>query len=373
MESIIEESKNINKISEEKNIFQNKTNPEKQEQNLNFKSIESLGFTNTITGGFTNSFCVFFSKDNILSLIFTLETNRMIYYSIIDKKEIISIKNAHNTYINNYIHFFDKDNKRDLIISISCVENNLKLWDINEIKCLLEIKRVNQFGLLFSACFLYENKELYILASNYNSKDPPESIKVYNLKGEIVNVVNDSNKQVFFIDTYYDKNKLSNYIITCNKGFVTSFDYYKNEIYHTYIDRNDDDKIRLCAAILDTLEYLKLIESCYDGNIRIWDFNTGELLNKIRVIYRQLYGFCIWDENHLLVGSNNKGVNLIDIKRRKVLKRFFEHNSRVVTIKKIKHKKYGECFLSQGADLDEIKLWVNNKDYIFDDSDTDDD
>ena len=42
---------------------------------------------------------------------------------------------------------------------------------------------------------------------------------------------------------------------------------------------------------------------------------------------------------------------------------------RVVTVKKIKHKKYGECLVSQGADNNGIKLWVNNKDYIFDDDD----
>ena len=359
MESMLEESNKINII--------------KENFNLNFKNIKHLSNSFTSLGGFVNSFCVFISVDDILSLIYTNKDGSMIYYNIDDEKKIFSIKNAHPSYINNYIHYLDKANKRDLLISVSCKDNLLKLWDINKIICLLSIngRLSNQKGVLFSSCFLNQGKDLYILISNCNLKGVSEPIKVYNFKSELIKRIYNSNKHTFYIDTFYDKKNLRNYIIACNKGSVVSYDYEQNKIYKTYKEmiNNNDEIIHIYAEVLDGADCLKVLESCYDGNIRVWKFNTGELLSKIRVIYRQLYGFCLWDEDHLLLGCNDKSIKLVDLKKEKVVKSYFDHCVRVVAVKKIKHKKYGECLISQGADNNGIKLWVNNKDYIFDEDD----
>ena len=40
------------------------------------------------------------------------------------------------------------------------------------------------------------------------------------------------------------------------------------------------------------------------------------------------------------------------------------HFNSVLTIKKIKHPKYGDCILSQGYNEDQIKLWIINKFYL---------
>ena len=37
------------------------------------------------------------------------------------------------------------------------------------------------------------------------------------------------------------------------------------------------------------------------------------------------------------------------------------HFNSVLTIKKIKYPKYGDCILSQGYNEDQIKLWIINK------------
>ena len=52
--------------------------------------------------------------------------------------------------------------------------------------------------------------------------------------------------------------------------------------YHKYCD--NDNKDHNSIIINDTEEIVKLIESCEDGNIRIWDFNEGHLLKSNHVL-----------------------------------------------------------------------------------------
>ena len=106
----------------------------------------------------------------------------------------------------------------------------------------------------------------------------------------------------------------------------------------------------LCAIIYDKEELVKLIDSCYDGNIRIWNFNTGELLNKIRIYNKEIYGICLWNDEYILAGCKDKTIKLIYLKKGKIKKHLFLHDVRVVSIKTLNHPKYGECFISQGAD-----------------------
>ena len=40
-----------------------------------------------------------------------------------------------------------------------------------------------------------------------------------------------------------------------------------------------------------------MIESSYDGNIRVWNFHSGELIQKIFVSKYQLNVICLWDNN----------------------------------------------------------------------------
>ena len=40
------------------------------------------------------------------------------------------------------------------------------------------------------------------------------------------------------------------------------------------------------------------------------------------------------------------------------------HNNHVVSIKKLNHIKYGECFISHGFENDQIKIWIFNGENI---------
>ena len=104
-----------------------------------------------------------------------------------------------------------------------------------------------------------------------------------------------------------------------------------------------------------------MIETPWNGFIRIWDFHSKELLNKIKVSnnnYDNLSGICLWNINYLSVGCGNL-IKIVDLENEEVVNTLVGHNFNVITIKSIKHPKYGECIVSQDLYDGQIKLWVN--------------
>ena len=114
---------------------------------------------------FDNTFSVFITINNLLYLTYSNANKSIIFYNIIDNKKIKEIKNAHDKYITNFRHYLDVINKRNLIISISSDDNNIKLWNANNFECLLDIKNIYKKPYLNSACFLNDNNNICIVSS----------------------------------------------------------------------------------------------------------------------------------------------------------------------------------------------------------------
>ena len=148
--------------------------------------------------------------------------------------------------------------------------------------------------------------------------------------------------------------------ITSHTNYVKSYDYNKNKIYHKYL-LCDNYKDHCSFIIKDKGKDVKqLIESCWDGYIRIWNFHSGILINQIRVSDKFLFDICLWNNDYLFVGcSEYYLIKLIDLKLNKVIKDFSGHKHNVTTIKKIIHPKYGECLITKGGYDDKLKLWIN--------------
>ena len=333
-----------------KKIYKNSTN---------FRFIKNLVKDSYINYNLDNTFCVFNSINNILYLIYSKENKSIIAFDIMNNQIINEIKRAHKNYISNFRHYLDEINNRDLIISLSELQSEIKLWDIKNFECLLNIKNIYVDGNLFSACFLKDNNKIYIVASKYNFSMTRELIKVYDFNGNKVKTINYSNDQTLFIDSYFDNRFSRNYIITCNKGYIKSYNYKENKIYHKYFDNNN--ALHLSSIIYDKEKIIQLIESSTDGFIRIWNFHSKELLNKIQVeVKKCLYGICLWDNENLLVGCEDNKVKLVDLKNGSKTIELIGHNNKVFTIKKVNHPKYGEYLLSQGSLKDGIKIWIND-------------
>ena len=183
-------------------------------------------------------FIVFNSVFNNLLLIYSNFTRSIIFLDVNNNVKMWEIKNAHNNeYIINFRHFFDQKNNRDLFLSISEKDSNVKLWNINNVELLQDFQNVYAGGRLKSVCFLNNNKQIYIIAGN---EDEYYGINVFDLNGNFIKNIYSEKDQVLFIDSYNEFKANKNLIIAGNYYDVKSYDFDKGEIYHIYKDKNDN-------------------------------------------------------------------------------------------------------------------------------------
>ena len=292
--------------------------------------------------------------NNILYLIYSKEDKSIITYDLINNKIINETKNAHEKFITNFR--YQKIGDRDIIMTISCEDNNLKLWNFPSWECILNIKNINSSGILKSGAFLNENNQYYIVTSNAlipYLQENLEGIKVFDLQGNKVKEIPNSKDDTFFLDIYYDEANKKNFIITANVGSVKSYDYTEGKLFQLYKDTEGQQHYTIIQHKENNM--LKLIGSSFDGNVRIWNFNTGELLKKINVYEDFIYDICLWNNKYLFVGCLKSRIRLVDLEEGKVIKTFEATKGFPVTINKFVTPELGECLISQNTN--DITLW----------------
>ena len=356
-----------NKIKRNGLKFIHTTLPDKSNievDNRNNYHIKKISYISNLTKdsyseySLNDAFSVFKSISDIFYLVYADYNKSIIFINLIHKQKINEIKNAHNCYITNIKHYFDTSKKLDLILSVSGYDNNIKLWDLNNLQCLIRLDNINKEGYLFSACLLNEKNENYIITSNCNFHRNAEPIKVYDMNSSKIKEINDSKINTMFIEQYYDNNLCIQYIITGNDSFVQSYNYDINKIYHKYYDSQCKD-CHINIIINNRKKgIIELIESSFDGNIRIWDFHSGIFLKKIKVSQDWLFGLCLLEEEELLlIGCGDKAIKLIDLKNNSIIGNLFGHNNHIITIKKINLFNNERIILSQGIINDQIRIW----------------
>ena len=173
------------------------------------------------------------------------------------------------------------------------------MWNINNLECLLNLQSINKEGFLFSACMFNNLGTNYIITSNCMWINTPEAIKVFDLNGKKIKEIKDSIDAILFLDIYYDKKLCKNYIVSGSLNGVNSYDFNKGELYHKYFDNYISYH---CSIIVTEQEKIvKLIESSTDGHIRILNFHSPELLNKIKINNNWLYGICLMSQKYFLL------------------------------------------------------------------------
>ena len=211
-----------------------------------------------------NIFLVFNSIENILQLIYFNQNNFIVSLDLINNQKISQIKNEQNKFVTNFRHYLDKRNKRDIIMA-TYFDNNIKLWDNKNWECIFELKNIYDKGYLFSACFIKEINDTYIVTSNYNFKDFPESIKVFDFNGNKIKEINNSREGTFFIDVYYDYNTSKNFIVTGNRKYIKSYLYEENKLYHIYYDNANFNHYSI--VFNNNEQVIKMIESSDDDMV----------------------------------------------------------------------------------------------------------
>ena len=263
-----------------------------------------------------NTFSAFKSLNDIFYLIYATQKLSIVSYNIENKTKINEIKNAHNNYITNIRHYLDKMNKRDLIISLSLKNNDVKIWNLNNFECLISIKE-NNYCNIYSGYILNYNFQNYIIIGVDNK------IKTFYFNGKVFKNIN-LNESIYFIDIYND-DKINNniYILTGNSNSVNSYDYKNNKLYNKYYDKEIKIAPHISILVNEYEGNTELVESCLDGYIRIWNFYSGLLLKKIfldsflnsykgNVFCSGLFGLCLMNNNYLFVACQDKAIKVID-------------------------------------------------------------
>jgi len=311
---------------------------------------------------FNNSFLIFKSINGIIYLLYSTENKSIITFDLVHNKKINEIKNAHNSHISNFKHIQDIYKKRDLIITISCFDSNVKIWNASNWECICNIKSIYLEGHLRSASYLNDKSQYYIIVSNTNSVDSKNPIIVFGLNGKKIKEINDSCDKAYFIDAFYDEKFSTNYIITGNDGYVKSFDYNKNKLYHTYTDYYIFHE-HYNIIIYDKSNVVKMIDFCRNGIIRIWDFHSRLLLNRFIYDKTEIFGGCLWNDDYLYVAFDDNKIKLLRLKDGKIVHNLISNEKIVIYIQKINLPKYGECMVSQGYNNEYIKLWAKSSEY----------
>ena len=336
-------------------------NSQGQNKKIKLQLIKSIVNAPYIQYVKVNSFCSFKSINNILYLIYSTSNISIIFYDLMNNQNINQIKKAHKKLITNIRHYLDNYHKRDLVITVSLDDNNIKLWNATDCQNLLNIENINKKGGLLSAFFLndFDKKQIYIISSNQSLYEV-EPIKLYNLEGKEIRRINDSNYSVYYIDTYYDMKNNKKYIIACNNSCIRSYDYDNNKIYRKFSEYKKIKSIGHIYLIINNKE--EMLDLCETGKIRIWSFHTGQLLKVIDVgNFYEIKCFCFMDEQNILIGCRDKLIKSLNLKDRKIIDNFKGHNSEVNYITAVNHDKYGKILISQGWREDGIRIWKINE------------
>ena len=408
-----ENNKNLNTTNEKENIINNKNYNNNDKQNINIKyeennkkniddrninmddeeskcqknnsednKIKNCSFNNNINN--SNNHMI---TDELISEKVEIQRENEIILKN-NEENIINedFEKNENNYMNNKINENDKNNKEEKINNLdNKIEINFNNTNnLNNENLIIENKNDNEeMNTDLKANNNYENNfndycnsDDNIIKENFdndnlNDKEIDEEDNISNNN----NISNDNNSNqnnnynsnirpyddIYFIDTYYDNLNNAIFIISCCSKFVKSFNYNTNTLYKIYQDQEKESSIHSSAVVTESENIVKLIDSCMDGYIRIWNFHENILLNRIKISAQGIKGICLWDENHIFVGCDERCIKLVQFNDGIIENIMFGHKGKVCCIKQIFHEKYGKCLVSKGWGLDAIKLWVNNE------------
>ena len=177
-------------------------------------------------------FTIFNALSGQIILIYSHAEISIISFDLLEKKIISKIVNAHSSEISYFDYNFDQINKKDLILSLSSNDQNIKLWEVEHWDSIFSIKNIYSHESKISTCFIKDNDNYYIVVGNYS--EIVEPIKIYDMKGScILDIFDSENPKAYRIANFYDNN--INYIIISYFDLIFSYNFNEKKYYQKYI------------------------------------------------------------------------------------------------------------------------------------------
>jgi len=310
--------------------------------------------TDSFTENFHNTFIIFNSINDILYLVYSNIKDNIICINLKNNEKICEIKN--NSLVSSYNHYLDENNKRDLLMTVSIQNKEIKVWDLKNIECIFKL---NLEGSICSGSFINDKNNIYLVAIISDFEHNFGEISIYDFHKNKIKKINDFNEPCNMAHIFYDKKQSKNYIISTHFKYIKSYDYEENQLYFKY---EDGGVSHFCSEIYEYDEdIVKIIDSCWTGDIKIWNFHTGELLNKIEIKYGSIREICLLDKDYLALGCDTFDIKLLDLNNKSIIQSLKVSNDWISTIKKFDHPKYGRCLILQGIEKNQIKMLIIEK------------
>ena len=355
--------KSNQKLAKNKIIKIKELNNKIPKEEIKAKNIPKMVFVKNLTKKATckylgdNNFAIFKTIKDELFLAYATQYLSIHFYDLELDKITKRISNAHEYEITNFRYTFDKIKNRDLLLTICNSVKSLKVWDVENENCILNITQIYNSGDLYSSCFLMDeiHSKNYIISVNSEK----ENLKIFDFSGKKLNEINNAGDRSLLVDSFYNSKNKKYYIVVGSEKFIVSYNFPERTVFHKY---NESKSTSWHANfIISTKDKeVKLIESDHNGYIRIWDFNKGELLKKIFLEKRKkVRAICLWSYKYLFVSAEDKKIKLLDLENNYEIDSL-KVNDIIFILKKVESKKLGECLIFQGKiDNGQIKKWRN--------------
>lgn len=283
------------------------------------------------------------NKNNYGIELYNIEKNRLEDNGI--------IKKAHSSYINNIRHYKEEKKNIDLLLT-SSQDNSIKLWNYASRENLMAIEKASQiYNFLWdsylTACLLFEDEKKYFISCDAYGNP---NLKCWDSDGNKIKNIK-INNFVMFLDNYIDKDN-NNIIITCGIEGIILINFSNFTKFRQYHEENDKISHRW-AEIHEIDKIKKLIETDEAGYVRIWNFDSCNLLMKItNNCYDNssnlcLFGACLFDGQYLIIGGQNKKLNAFDLLTGTKVAEIDGHfNDKIITVLSINVESKGLCIFA---------------------------
>jgi WD40 repeat protein len=293
-------------------------------------------------------FCAFISLEGSPIVAWGNSSHQLEIFDLYQNK-VIHTLTGHKQHIYIVRHFVDTNKNIDYLITTS-YEKSVKVWDLKQAKCILTIPNCHKSYYVYSALMTFLEGETNVVTSA-----PNEKIKVWNMEGVCVREIGTTSDYIYYINVWINPNTGKTCLINANSVDVKFYNFYDGALIKQFKSKSSSSW-HMSALIIYWKNDYHLVDSDGNGNLRVWNIESGEEVKTINTPGCNLRGLCLWNDQYIICASSDKSYKVYDLNSMQLVETKTGHENVACTVSKILHPIYGECILSSAID-GAIKLW----------------